>query len=512
MKKIKKGFFTAIMLIIGASLAVNLPGAKAATVSDTASIAVGQTDTSTTTAPSSVTAGTLSNPRGVTICGSKLVIADRSNHRVLIYNSVPTSSGTSADVAIGQPNLTTNSANQGLSTPAANTLNYPTNVFCSGTKLFVADQGNNRVLIYNQIPTSHNASADVVVGQENFSTNTQYSSFSVSASNLGGPNSIYSDGTKLFISDFYRHRVLIYNAIPVTNGAAADVVVGQSAMNTDAENAVAANTLRAPSGVYSDGTKLFITEMHNNRVLIFNNIPTANGASADVVIGQSGMTSNSSNQGGNMAANTISFPVGVFVYGTKLFVSDTENDRILIFNSIPTSSNANADEVIGHADLTGTSTGSVASSLYQPMETYFDGTKLYVADSGYDRVLIFDQPSSGGSDNGNDSNGSGSQNVTSNRPTLPYSKKKANRKVVFTFSNLDLGKKAKKSWVKIRLSGKKIKINRVKSSGSSTIVTATIKQKKWPRGIYNLSMSYKKKVGKRWERGTRTQDSILLIY
>jgi hypothetical protein len=32
----------------------------------------------------------------------------------------------------------------------------------------------------------------------------------------------------MFVSDFYNHRVLIYNTIPATNNASADVVIGQA--------------------------------------------------------------------------------------------------------------------------------------------------------------------------------------------------------------------------------------------------------------------------------------------
>ena len=39
-----------------------------------------------------------------------------------------------------------------------------------------------------------------------------------------------------------------------------------------------------PCGVFSNGTKLFITDWTYNRVLIYNTIPTTNGVAADIVI------------------------------------------------------------------------------------------------------------------------------------------------------------------------------------------------------------------------------------
>ena len=43
--------------------------------------------------------------------------------------------------------------------------------------------------------------------------------------------------------------------------------------------------------VYSDGTHLFVADYDNNRVLIWNNIPTSNGQAANMVLGQPNMTS-----------------------------------------------------------------------------------------------------------------------------------------------------------------------------------------------------------------------------
>ena len=46
-------------------------------------------------------------PQGVWIQGGKLYVADTQDHRVLIYNSIPTSNGAAADLVLGQPNFTT---------------------------------------------------------------------------------------------------------------------------------------------------------------------------------------------------------------------------------------------------------------------------------------------------------------------------------------------------------------------------------------------------------------------
>jgi hypothetical protein len=42
--------------------------------------------------------------------------------------------------------------------------------------------------------------------------------------------------------------------------------------------------------------------------------------STSIVVGQTNFTSNSVNQGGSAAANTLNMPLGVYTYGGKFFV------------------------------------------------------------------------------------------------------------------------------------------------------------------------------------------------
>lgn len=64
--------------------------------------------------------------------------------------------GMPASVVVGQPDFTSSAVNQGGSV-AAITLNYPKMVTICQGKLIVSDQNNNRVLIWNSIPSSNNA-------------------------------------------------------------------------------------------------------------------------------------------------------------------------------------------------------------------------------------------------------------------------------------------------------------------------------------------------------------------
>ncbi len=362
-----------------------------------ASVVIGQTGFTGATANQggSVGANTLSFTTGVVIIGSKLVVSDNANSRVLVFNTIPTSSNAAPDVVIGQADFTHGSANQGGSV-GANTLNTPQGLATDGTKLFVADYLNRRVLIYNTVPTSNNASADVVIGQPDMQT----VNVAVSQTSTKVPINIAYDSSsgKLIIADssVTANRVLIYNQVPTTNSAPADVVVGQQNFTSGSANqggSIGPNTLSQAINVLVANSKLLISDASNNRVLVFNSIPTSNNASADVVIGQADFTYGSANQGGSVGANTLSSPYGLAYDGTKLFVSETNNNRALIFSGIPVSNNISAYKVIGQADFTHSSAnqgGSTsANTLNLPKAMSVINNQLFVPDGSNNRLLIF---------------------------------------------------------------------------------------------------------------------------
>jgi len=390
-----------VMLFIGFFLALTML-VFAFVTNQSAEVVVGQLNMTSNSSNQggSVTANTIYKPCSVYTDGTKLYIADDFNHRVLIYNTVPTANNTPADVVVGQPDMTSNSSNQGGSV-AANTLCAPYSVYTDGTKLYIADSSNNRVLIYNTVPTVDNASADVVVGQPDMTSNSLNQGGLPEANTLYLPYGVYSDGAKLYIADINNHRVLIYNPVPTSDDASADVVLGQKKMDEGSVNqnsSVSSRSLALPSSVYTDGAKLYIADSFNSRVLIHNTVPQANNAAADVVVGQPDMISNSTNQGGSVAANTLYYPYSVYTDGTKLYIADSSNNRVLIYNTVPTVDNASADVVVGQPDMTSNSSnqgGSVAANtLFAPYSVYTDGTKLYIADKYNNRVLIYnDNPS-----------------------------------------------------------------------------------------------------------------------
>ena len=368
------------------------------------SFALGQPDLTSYAINNGPSPGTVSsvgmyNPSALYSDGVRLFVADAQNHRVLVWNSLPTSSGQAASFALGQPDLVSGTANNGGVSAAS--LDRPTGVYVVGTKLFVSDQNNNRVLVWNTLPTSSGQSANFVLGQANL-TSSAGNSGGVSGSSLSGPAGIYSDGTKLFVADSGNARILVWNAIPTTTAQAASFALGQSNLTSSGATTSPATAagMYGPSSVTSDGTKLFVTDQYNNRVLVWNTMPTVSGQAANFALGQTDLVSSTTNNNGPATGSVLGGPTGVFSDGSKLYVAETYNSRVLVWNSVPTTSGQSASFAIGQANLTEVASGNpgiTAASMSGPSGIHVTGTKLFVADAQFNRILVWNTlPSSSG--------------------------------------------------------------------------------------------------------------------
>ncbi|MCZ6690931.1 MAG: NHL repeat-containing protein [Planctomycetota bacterium] len=333
---------------------------------------------------------------GVHFDGTNLFIADSRHHRVLILNAIPTSNFQTADVVLGQPSFTTSQSNFGGVT--ASSLAFPEGIYSDGTRLYVPERGNSRVLIWDTIPTANFAPADHVLGQPNLTSRGQDRGGSAGADTLDVPRAVFGDSTHLYVSDGFNHRILVWN-LPIDfslgEGPPADFVLGQADFTSETANrgaTVAADTLNSPYGVFTDGTTLFCADFSNNRVLQWDLPITVNGEPADRVLGQPDMTTNTINTGGRSLA-TMHQPQSVSADSTSTYVADKINNRVLIWLSTAPVSSSPADIVLGHADGTSGASndgGLSATSLSGPATVYSTDTKLLIADSSNARIKIHD--------------------------------------------------------------------------------------------------------------------------
>jgi hypothetical protein len=287
---------------------------------------------------------------------------------IYIWNTIPAETSTAPNIVLGQADFTSTTANAGgLS---SSSLNGASDLTIVAGKLVVADTNNNRILIWNSIPTANNQAADVVVGQSNFTSNQQNRGATVAANTLDLPLGVATDGTKLFISDTYNYRVLIYNTVPASNGASANTVIGQANM-TSRTSAVTQSNFNGADRLIVMGSSLIVNEKVSNRIMIWNTVPTTNGVAADIVLGQSSFTGSSINAGG-ISASSLASQSDIFSDGSKIYVADTSNNRILYWNTVPTTSNQPADGVYGQSSFTSSSPNGFGYG-YSPFD--FKGVK-----------------------------------------------------------------------------------------------------------------------------------------
>ncbi len=188
-------------------------------------------------------------------------------------------------------------------------------------RILGVDYGNCRV-VYSDTATS----TQLVIGQTDATTNT----CATSRTGLNHPSSAAITSSQIIVVDADNNRVLIYNGTPAADNPPASIVLGQNDFNHATRNdddqngtddgAPTARTLNHPRGVWSDGTRLIVADSGNNRVLIWNSMPTGNFQPADIVLGQSDFASNSA--AASPTASSLNYPISAFVLNGQLFVAD----------------------------------------------------------------------------------------------------------------------------------------------------------------------------------------------
>ena len=374
------------------SLAAPRQPAAAANLDLTADVVLGQANFAANTANrgAAAAAASLNLPAAAAVdTAGHLFVADSANNRVLVYAS-PYLSGQAATAVFGQPGFTTTDANHGGLVTAA-TLSNPQGVAVDSLgNLYVADTGNNRVLEYDAPLLTLDFTADRIFGQS-----SAYTSITgLTSYNLNAPRGVAVDlSGNLYVADTANNRVLRFDQ-PLTGDATADAVVGQVDFISNAA-AAGSQSLDGPAALALDeNAALYIADTNNHRVLIYLSPLPAAAAAADMVIGQPDMDSNASGHTGS----TLSAPRGLALDAQgNLYVSDSANHRVLEFDAPILSSQPTASLVVGQADDTANAANRggapAANTLNSPAALAVTPSgDLLAADSANHRLLILDQP------------------------------------------------------------------------------------------------------------------------
>ncbi len=294
--------------------------------------------------------------------------------------------------------------------------------------LFVADYGNDRIMVFQLDTNNHinSRKAVAVIGQADLENNNS----GTSQSEMDSPSGLdfYNDGSKswLLVAEEDNHRVMIYDlSAGVVNGMSASLVLGQADFISGK-----ANRGGSTSGCYLDGTGtdanygkgflnrpkgvrvikvgtrtlLVISDTDNNRLLLWdisiNGISgLSNGQGADYVLGQPDFNHQSSDACGSTAANTLDDPREVAIWNNILWVSDEDNDRVIGYDlgtdAQNLSNNMAATYLLGQADFSSSKSNRgaatpAANSFNNPRGLALLSNKLYVVDSFNHRAVAYD--------------------------------------------------------------------------------------------------------------------------
>jgi len=211
------------------------------------------------------------------INNGRLIVPDLENHRVLVYDNPWVTNATASQV-IGQTDFTGNLCNQN-SAPYGSSTSQPTDsTLCFQDEtdtarhgagvaidakgdLWVADEGNNRVLRFPKDPTTglFSKTANLVLGQTSFTVGPGWNHKGTGLNQMANPNSLrFGPDGKLYIADGGNNRVLVFTPNPdFTKGMAASGTFGLG--------------LATPfiGEVDPSGAGLWINDSQNGRAVLF---------------------------------------------------------------------------------------------------------------------------------------------------------------------------------------------------------------------------------------------------
>lgn len=192
------------------------------------------------------------HPGGMASDGTRLLLADRNNNRVLVWLTPPTGN-IAPDVVIGQADLETNLPGAGR-----DSLNWPCAVAAGPNgRLAVADTNNDRLLLWSRIPTTNHSPADVVL---------RLPALGRSHMPFAWPWGVWTDGERLAATATHGGAILIWHRWPTADDQPPDLVVSDPALGT-------------PRAIVSDGRTLIVDD-HNARLPAATPAPGAPGGGA----------------------------------------------------------------------------------------------------------------------------------------------------------------------------------------------------------------------------------------
>lgn len=326
----------------------------------------GGTGTSSGHLDGASTTATFTNPYGITTDGANLYVADYGNNLV---RKVVISTGAVTTLAGGGVSGTSFGHADGIGTAA--TFSSPSGITTDGVNLYVTDSQTNlirKVVISTGVVST-------LAGGGVSGVDPGHLDGVATAATFFEPSGITTDGTNLYVSDAHTNlirKIVISSGVVTTlaGGGGTGVAAGH------ADGTGASATFFAPAGMYTDGVNLYVADYGNNliRKIVLNTgvVTTLVGG------GVSGVDSGYAD--GTGANATFTSPSGISSDGTSLYVTDLQNNlirKIVIASGVVTTlaGGGVTGTAVGHADGLG-----AAATFSNPSGITTDGASFYVTD------------------------------------------------------------------------------------------------------------------------------------
>ena len=262
--------------------------------------------------------------------------------------------------------------------------------------LWISDTGHHRVLGWRN-PLGNNA-ASQVIGHPDFQGDGRNAGDAVCASSMNVPTGLCAYGSGLAVADAWNHRVLIWRNLPTETGQPADIVLGQEDFNSDTPNrgqtAPDAGGMHWPFGLLVHDGHLYVADTGNRRVLIWETLPEHSGQPADRVIGQVDFMRRDENGGAAVSSASMRWPHALAIWQGRLCVADAGNNRIMVYATELPATGSGCQYVLGQADKGGSAhmrgrMATAADALNMPYGLASSGDWLIATDTASSRLLAW---------------------------------------------------------------------------------------------------------------------------
>ena len=191
-------------------------------------------------------AASFNGPIGITTEGANLYVADYWNHEIR-----------KIVIATGVVTTLAGSTTKGSADGTGSTASFycPGRLTTDGINLYVSDFGNNKIrkiVIATGVVTT--LAGSTTKGSADGTGN---------AASFDGPTGITTDGTNLYVSDYWNNEI---RQIVIATGVV--TTLAGSTTNGSADGTGNAASFDGPTGITTDGTNLYVSDTKNNEIRV----------------------------------------------------------------------------------------------------------------------------------------------------------------------------------------------------------------------------------------------------